>query len=298
MSQRNLSDFDPLQLLAEEYLDVDVDEDDDLPPSLLPEMSTSLEPMEALPQTTTHADSRLLTACSLTLVLRIMGMDIHFIEVVGKSKNKASTLINNFSSLLVFIASKCSLHFDATNPVATVDSWIELLLNKNFIFIPHFTKHLDLVRSLSPSSILSYCDSIKSSAMWFYVYYAPERARAGVSFQLVGFNTVMQTTRALYKKKLKHQISKGKTMKLLVENHRLPEGNSPREQLMKLQSIVEDCLPWARQVLQSSLTLLDRPTFNRYLGLLVASLYTHSPQVYILQFICPFASVIILQGPN
>jgi hypothetical protein len=65
-------------------------------------------------------------------------------------------------------------------------------------------------------------------------------------------------------------------MSTLVEARLLPEGN-PREQLQTLQRQVRNQFLWIRNHEVKQLPV-DKDTYKRFMGILLASLYTFSPQ--------------------
>lgn len=108
------------------------------------------EVMEILtPIPLASASPSVIDISALSFVLISMGLEKHIMQTLAKTKEKAKYIINNFGSLLIFIREKCSLPFDMTDPVASTECMIELLVNRHFVQIPCYAAdHLTATRSV------------------------------------------------------------------------------------------------------------------------------------------------------
>ena len=161
MSKRKLSDS-----TSGSHPDADpsenCDEEEELLASLLSDLS---EPSEhevavedALCSTPPSPDATTIDVSTLRLILVSMGLEQHLMETLGKMKDKARYIINNFGSLLVFIQGKCSLPFDMREPATSTEMLIEHLVNTSFLQIPSFAAtYLTSTRSTT-LALQAHCD--------------------------------------------------------------------------------------------------------------------------------------------
>ena len=75
-------------------------------------------------------------------------------------------------------------------------------------------------------------------------------------------------------------------MKSMVEDLRMPAGSDPLEQLALLQSTILACKAWIELILQTTSTTICKATYDRYVRVLITSLFCLSPQGRIESIAC------------
>ena len=100
-------------------------------------------------ETNAAADSSLvhtLDVSAIGVVLREMGMYIHFTETIQRSPLKTVSTINHFSSFLLFVNQSLGWDIDVSKLVDEVDKLIEHVISKGYMQVGRFCIHLSTVR--------------------------------------------------------------------------------------------------------------------------------------------------------
>ena len=210
------------------------------------------------------------------------GFEHHFTKDIGgsTSPNYVKTWSRRLSRFLNYTYH--SIHNSALEN-NKVGEWIKSIITTHHKEIfPKYITHLRETLELSPSTILVELYDIKKFMDWFVYIRAPSNSEDNNNSAnmecLRPFEYVLSNICKSERKRLKRQQSDNQSLETLVENRQLPMGG-----LHELQECLHEDLIWVKSwasnlISNSNTNYIGQQEYNKFMQILYATLYIHSPQ--------------------
>lgn len=185
---------------------------------------------------------------------------------LGGSKNDINThrVLKNTARFLLW--TYYHVNDKPLMPRETV-SWLDKIIHQRYTVLSTYTTHCITKLTFSPATIKNHVSDILAACEWYVVYANPLGILPVAA--LFKLKHVAKTIRKAQSKREKETRART-TMDSQVHARRMPGGG-----LAELQRAVDNRLPWAAQL---DGKIIDKETYQLFMGLLYSALYVYSVQ--------------------
>ena len=206
-------------------------------------------------------------------VLKKYGLERHLNSIIGGSLSKSTShyVIERTATMLCWTyANKLNYSLSKKG----VLQWFRQIIKKEYNSLRTFVlEHLESFRGYSPLTILNYLNDLGKSFSWF-IWFRENRTKKvyiNVIYEKGGFQKMLKRLKKNIKKSANMQRANN-AINNVVNTQQLPKGG-----IVQLQEcLLNDEIPWA--LLIGNEVAVTKCTYNRFLAVLVASMYVFSPQ--------------------
>ena len=207
--------------------------------------------------------------------LKRKGLEKHLLTMGGFRSNPSAVLYIIQRTAKMLIWTYKAKRNNKPLPADSVMEWFRMLIIEEFELLEvYVSKYLLLVNRFSASTILNHLTDINKAMRWFIWFRkGNKKCSIDIAHDRGSFSQLLTQLKSSFKFSLRKQ-REAKTI-----DNAIDEGQFPLGGIAQLQAYVEDDLPWAYSFGEENSNIeFDKDSYQKFLAILVAALYTFSPQ--------------------